>query len=815
MVGHIRALGGGLLAAVLPWLAGTAASHAQESIFANPPPFDSTYFGTCTPDQSGGCNDVFMHANGVSADGGVVVGSDDLGFAVAWLPNFASPDGPHGLVFLDDNPADFGFPGFDVEFSEARDVNAAGTAIVGSSLISSVDPGCGCDLGFFVPLLWTGAAPGWTVSALPVLTGSNPLFQGQAWAINDAGTFASGWSGPVSDNPQLKAVRWVEDDTTGTWTVQHLGAPVDETSPAAGDDSSVAADISESGKVAVGWQGPNFNLFLTDLPIATLDVTPFAWTETSGQTYDPAQAFGTVHPLQVLPVGSPHQFGAALAVNGDGTAAVGWSAASEGDAAYQYRAVLWTTNDNWTSNGLLGLGNVDTSKGISGVGKAGTVTPLGTVADAVDAAGGVIVGRFDFVDPCLCALDSRAALWEGADGFKGHLIEDLLAAAHVDLGGFILENARAVRTIYDVTGTPTDTIIVGDGRNADAEPSVSVPPFYLGTWLVRLGKDSGVATPEEVSTSFGNAASLLDQVGDDVGAPLFGLSDVGQHQLCKSSDPSSPFCFFAFGTATTYSDLTGSEFVGDVGIARRLGPNDSLGLSVGANQLSVRLDDRSSAFDGNSVHLGSFLAHTPESGFQSVAAASVSFWNDLDITRAYQNGAGMASSSGSTDGFGYGLSLWSGYAMPVTPAVMVTPFAQITYQHDRFDAWTETGGPFPASFAETEGSSTDVRLGVEDKARLSAVVSLFGSAAWVHRLAGEGPAINGSLLVAGCNSSTPFSSYCGLNAGAPARPADWFEATLGTRLQLAAGSTALLSVTLDAGADFFAATGRAGFGRAF
>ena len=79
--------------------------------------FSDIYFGTCDPGQepvagTQTCNGLPSEENprcvgsrgyDVSADGGIVVGSDDYPgqpYALGWLPNFDDGNGPHDVVDL-------------------------------------------------------------------------------------------------------------------------------------------------------------------------------------------------------------------------------------------------------------------------------------------------------------------------------------------------------------------------------------------------------------------------------------------------------------------------------------------------------------------------------------------------------------------------------------------------------------------------------------------------------------------------------------------------------------------------------------------
>ena len=213
---------------------------------------------------------------------------------------------------------------------------------------------------------------------------------------------------------------------------------------------------------------------------------------------------------------------------------------------------------------------------------------------------------------------------------------------------------------------------------------------------------------------------------------------------------------------------SGTAFSGNVGLGRYFTPANSVALSVGGSILNYSSSDDSASFDGEGVHVGGYASHMPESGFQAYAAGMVSWWPDAEIGRDYANGMGTAHSSGSTDGSGWGVAGWLGYALMTGANNVLTPFSGINHAESHFDAWSETGGPFPASFEAVDAATTDLRLGLKDDWEFVSGTTLYGSGAWVHRLDGDGTSVNGSLLAIGCTATpTPSATSPGTAAGSP------------------------------------------------
>jgi uncharacterized membrane protein len=854
-------------------LAGTAGLISPTLSFANSI-FDNTtseqFSWSCGPDnvQTQPCGVDAIHAADLSAGGGVVAGTVFLqgdrirGWAIAWAPGLASGGPLTGVTILADPDRDDNQYGTNRDFegvfnSFAYDVDASGTKIVGGADVFCRDGDkCDCpgDCGDMLPLLWSYDGSAWQ-KPLVLPTGTSTADeleglpnQGEALAINDAGTVIVGWAGdPVQAREAVvdyHAARW--DLGAVDWEIQRLDDDGLSADPDFGaGNGTVAEDVNEAGTVIVGRYAVTVDSLAptpllgfqpggppdvfnpgaitdpgvpTDVfdPQALLLVRPFAWTGTTN----------TMTPLP-LPESPPDTIaiGDARSLNAAGTVAIGWSGIYDAPDCtpscwgYTFEATRWSIADDVSSSVVQVLGHVDPEPmHFADVTVGPTdIERLGSVANAVDSSGNVVVGEVDFVignATSFASINASAAIWEAGDGFAGETLQAALAARGIDLGNLYLTRATGVRVTYDGgIPIPTDIVVIGDALDLTEADAPSDPVF-----LVKLGGISGVTTLSDQAESFSSVASLLDQVTDDVGGPLFGLGDVVLHDLCmrpQEGHSQQPWCFFAFGTGTAYADLTGSEFVGDVGLGRYFNPSDSAALSIGASHLDVHLDDDSAKFAGTGYHIGGYLAHKPELGFQAFAAGTVGWWDDVDISRTYANGAGTATSSGSTDGTAYGLLGWLGYAMRPAPRLTATPFVQLTYLATHFDGWTESGGPFPASFGSTSGSSTDLRLGVDSSYQWDGTTKLFGSAAWVHRFDGDGHVVTGSLLAGDCDTSAPLSAFCGIGGRGPDRPADWFEGTLGVRRNLAANQVVSLSGTVDSGADFTALSARLGYSKSF
>lgn len=121
----------------------------------------------------------------------------------------------------------------------------------------------------------------------------------------------------------------------------------------------------------------------------------------------------------------------------------------------------------------------------------------------------------------------------------------------------------------------------------------------------------------------------------------------------------------------------------------------------------------SAAFSGPSATL--FVASEPDTGPNWLVGGSLVGLSGT-ITRGYLSGNTPATSSGSTTGTGAGFTAEAGWTFKDLVAnTLVTPFVSFTASSMSYAAYSETGGPFPASFSAFTTTSAVARLGVEGK----------------------------------------------------------------------------------------------------
>lgn len=312
-----------------------------------------------------------------------------------------------------------------------------------------------------------------------------------------------------------------------------------------------------------------------------------------------------------------------------------------------------------------------------------------TSANAINGDGSVIVGT-------VSGAYVSAAYWtEHNYNYTFQTLYDALTAKGVSLS--------SPQYLRDATGVSDDgTIIVGltdNGKVFIAKMSGMAEGGGSGSG------DSGVITVGELDQSLG----VMGQVGPSVAnmgqlsMSRLGSAAVGQGMHFSVTGAGSGGTPSAAGAETGLS--SGDAMPGrlDLWMIGSVGTNielngDDLGLHGGIGlswdnggqwRFGAGLfgDDRDLDTDhgGNqrikALGPGAFVVYTPEgTGLQFRVSA---LWQpvDLKLKRGYANGAGSATSTGSTDAEVFGLSGRAQWTKILTESLALTPFAEYTWQN--------------------------------------------------------------------------------------------------------------------------------------
>jgi probable HAF family extracellular repeat protein len=348
---------------------------------------------------------------------------------------------------------------------------------------------------------------------------------------------------------------------------------------------------------------------------------------------------------------------------------------------------------------------------------SGTYTALGklggafswSIARAVNSAGSVIVGQSSNLAGKSEAFVYQAGTMTGL-GFLGTGDES------------------------DATGVSADgTVIVGYSRLTTGG-AVRHAFVYTNVMLDET----------EWMSSLNGPGSLLAMTTSLNQLPLEGAHHRPLMSYDSMGKQSQVWATGDFGTSSRQSDRHMTS--GEIGVSQTYG-DFVLGIAAGHASLNQDL-----LFGGNASISGNTLLAEADyrlADKESIASL-VLMRGDYDATasRGYVLGGGVLDASrGST-----GLKTSSarlrldGPAQKFVSAISATPFVSYTVTRTTADAYTETGGSFPASFAAQEHTAQEGRLGVTAKYVASPSTTLLFTAEWIHRFDNAGDGISGTNL---------------------------------------------------------------------
>jgi probable HAF family extracellular repeat protein len=480
---------------------------------------------------------------------------------------------------------------------------------------------------------------------------------------------------------------------------------------------SLAHAVSSDGNVVVGD---------TD---DTDGVRAFRWTQAGG----------------MVSLGMLNNGGGSVAfgVNSDGSVVVGQ--ASDGAAGFIGRAFRWTQAGGMVSLGSLN-GGPSSARGVSSDGsvvvgaaqdpaanqnarafrwtQATGLVSLGvlnggiaTAANAVNSDGSVVVGTAD-----LAANVSRAFRWTAVNGMQS--VEDWLRASGVTVLADVTREAKAVNA--------DGSVVVGTLTNGLA-------------FIARVsGFGSGLTQTEQLLTSLAGNAITAPQAGSLGSMVLHGAHS---RPLEHRAEPGKS-CVWAAGDVgrDDHGERDGKFALVELGgchaITRNLHGSLALGRTTSRQRLPVDGESTVQATYG----MVELLGNVPGTKLWP-SAALLYQRGEADVNRGYTNAGLPDYSRGRPDVQTTAVRLrvdWED-AMSMRQASF-TPYADLSYATTKIDAYTETGGGFPARFEERTEDTTEARLGIGAAYPWSSRVKLLGQLEAAHRFENTGASTSGSVL---------------------------------------------------------------------
>lgn len=436
----------------------------------------------------------------------------------------------------------------------------------------------------------------------------------------------------------------------------------------------------------------------------------------------------------------------ASGISADGNVVVGHSGISGNTATHAFRWAGGVTSDLGTLGGTYSEASDVSADGSVVVGYSditgnsnfhafrwtgGVMSDLGTLvgtdsifALAVSADGNVVVGGSFTAGNA----PYHAFRWTQVDGMQD--VATWLAAAGVTLPvGWTLEYA---------TGVSSDgSVLVGYGTN---------PAGNAEAWLARA--DGLITDIPAFNASLVEAGARGVQAG--VGMPNLALFGAHHRSLLDSglARSANGVCGWATADAAHYNATDTRMEVAEVGVCKDVDNtigHTRFGLGVGQNWAKQDWSLGGGAeYDGQ--HVIAEVGNTFANGMEGSVLAYYGRF-DSELRRNYMNGAAVDTSSGTPDAESTALRLrvdWKDVAK--LGQFSLSPYAAYTWMETKLDAYTETGGGFPAQFAASKWTTNDLRLGAAAKTALNAATDLRLGLEAAHRFEGDTNGSSGSAI---------------------------------------------------------------------
>jgi probable HAF family extracellular repeat protein len=515
--------------------------------------------------------------------------------------------------------------------------------------------------------------------------------QSIALAVSGDGNTAAGFTCSTGC-PVFHAAEWLNGSTTAVL--------LPDLHP--GQLHSEARGVNQDGSVVVGYATDTFS-----------NERAAYWT--GGNAYDLGTIAGSTTPA----IGEQAR---ANAVSADGAVVVGRSSVTSGGTVH---ATLWNVATP-TAPTAVDLGALTAN---------GSSTALG-----VSANGKVVVGSADFAANPIA--NSAAFRWTQATGMQS--VTQWLANAGVTVSS-AWELDAATATNQD------GSVVVGNGNIAGQQQG----------WVARVGSapttgngtgngggsgsgGTGIIEIDGYNTTLVESASGAVQAG--TGMP--NLTIFGAHHrssldsgLVRSGDST---CAWATADAADNGKSNSHVQLTEAGVCKDV---DRARFGIGIGQAWAQQDWSSS---GGAHYNGQYLIVEGAQAFDNGLEPSVlgyygRFNSSLD--RHYINGGSIDGSSANPDAHSYAVRLrldWKNAAR--FGAYDISPYAAYTWIKTSLDAYTETGGGFPAQFAASGWTTNDLRVGSSAATALSSATDLHLSLEGVHRAEGSTDSVNGQVI---------------------------------------------------------------------
>ena len=561
-----------------------------------------------------------------------------------------------------------------------------------------------------------------------------------------------------------------------------------------GNASSYTVAVSGDGSTSVGWSGGqaykivgatytslgNLSGCVSSVALGTnydgSVIVGYSWTGSLARPYKWTQAGGMVD-LGDIGGGT----GNAIAVSADGTKVVGYSYDGSMDVASiqigsgatsVLHSDLLTGYSRSEARSITVVGGHTLTVGwgdeiASGVSKAflvndSTISWLtdasgyGMKAFAISANGQVIVG-----DRSINAFgDQRGFVYQSGTTTtltQTGWIESHARAVSSDGSVVVGQCVHGSPTVHEAfkyqNGTITTLGFLGTGDESDAWGVSADGQVIVGYSRITAGgaarhafvyANQVMLDQTEWMRSLNGPGSLVTMTGSLHQLQLEGA----HHRPLMSYDAmgktSQVWATGDFGTSSRQSDRHIAS--GEVGASGTFG---DFVLGVAAGHASLNQDllfGGNASISGNTLLAEADYRLADKESILSLVVMRGDF--DASASRGYVLGGGALDASVGQTGLKATTARLrlDGPAQKFVSAVSASPFASFAVTRTTADAYQETGGAFPASFAAQAHTAQEGRLGVTAKYAASPSTTLLFTAEWIHRFDDAGDGLSGTSL---------------------------------------------------------------------
>ncbi len=370
----------------------------------------------------------------------------------------------------------------------------------------------------------------------------------------------------------------------------------------------------------------------------------------------------------------------------------------------------------------------------------------------------------------------------------------------INSGGFRwteLDGMQSIQAWLAASGiTLADDIVIGSAEGVSDDGSVITGYLEDDSFYFIAKGDSGLITLADLEQSILGTTAAISSTRTAASLVLNGAHG---HPMSRRAE-TGRFLAWAGGDygQDNHGERDGSISVAEAGGGYNFGPAQ-LNLAVGRTDST-----QDTPFDGETDHTGTFgivdvIIPVPSTPL-FVTVTGIYQDSKLDIRRGYLNGGLPDRSDADTDATTYGGALRVDWVDAFTVAgIDITPFTKLVITRSKIDAFTETGGGFPAAYQTQRDTISDLHLGANASYALRKNVRLIATLEGVYRFQDHASSIGVSVP----GVTLGFTSLAGENY-----KQFWLSGGLGTEYDVGAGtfSVMLNGTTEGAASNLWLAT---------